>query len=127
MERNPNLKILLVDDDHDFCHFIVDLIFRRVGIKPKVAKNGLEAEEIMKNWCPDVLITDTNMPHKNGVELIQAVRANYSQVVIFSLFNGLIDSPVTGDEIKAMGVYMVLNKSEIPSRLLPALEMFAIE
>jgi CheY-like chemotaxis protein len=117
------LKILLAEDDSIMREAMAEMITKRIGITPKLASDGAEAIEIVESWQPDILITDTNMPLKNGVELIQEVRGKYPQILIFSLFSGLEGSRITADEIKAMGAYLVLDKMEIHSRLLPILEL----
>ncbi|MBK7843323.1 MAG: response regulator [Bdellovibrionales bacterium] len=80
MKTETQHKILLVDDDHLFCEMASDLIFHFIGARVRVAHNGAEAEDIVKDWCADVVITDTNMPIKNGVELIRQVHSNYPKL-----------------------------------------------
>jgi len=46
------------------------------------AENGEEALKRIKNNCPDLLITDINMPFMNGIELIKKVKASYPDVVV---------------------------------------------
>ncbi len=122
MKTETQCKILFVDDDHLFCDMASDLIFQFIGIRVRVAYNGAEAEDIVKDWLPDVIITDTNMPIKNGVELIRQVHSKYPQIVIFSFFNGLNGSSITSKDIETIGAFMVLGKFELSSRLLPALK-----
>jgi two-component system response regulator YesN len=122
MKTETQCKILFVDDDHLFCDMASDLIFQFIGIRVRLAHNGAEAEDIVKDWLPDVIITDTNMPIKNGVELIREVHSKNPQIVIFSFFNGLNGSSITSKDIETIGAFMVLGKFEISSRLLPALK-----
>ena len=119
---SPNLKILLVDDDVEFCTFLSDLIFDRIGIRPKTAHNGEHAKTIITSEIPDILITDTNMPKLNGIELIKYARAHFPHIEIFSLFEGLAGSNMTIHDVKAMGVNLVLSKVDVSHLLLPALE-----
>jgi CheY-like chemotaxis protein len=121
VKTKTQYKILFVDDDRLFCDMALDLIFQSVGIRARVAHNGAEAEDILKNWLADVIITDTNMPIKNGIELIRDVHAKYPQIVIFSFFNGLNGSSIAANDIEELGAFMVLGKFELCSRLLPAL------
>lgn len=50
------------------------------------ASNGRTALELFKEKVPDLLILDMNMPEKNGLEVIEAIRAMNHQtpVVLFS-------------------------------------------
>lgn len=127
MEQISDFKILFVDDNEDFCKLAGDLIFQHTGIKPLIAKDGAEAQQMTQKYGPDVIITDTNMPVKNGIELIKFVRLIYPEIIIFSLFSGLSGSYITADEVRDMGVTMVLEKTEFESKLLPALKKLVMD
>jgi two-component system KDP operon response regulator KdpE len=45
------------------------------GYAIRTASDGDEAVQVMKEWTPDLLITDLGMPHMNGLELCRHVRA----------------------------------------------------
>jgi two-component system response regulator NreC len=49
------------------------------------ACDGVEALAFMDSAAPDVVITETNMPHMNGVELIARLRRRHSQVKVIVL------------------------------------------
>lgn len=121
---NKKLKILLVDDDESIRITLGAKILKHSGISCDVARDGQEALEMMAVSQPNIVITDTNMPNKNGIELIKEVREKYPQVVIFSLFSGLFGSDISKEDIQQLGVFMVLEKYEINTLLLSALEKF---
>lgn len=121
---NKQVTILLVDDDESIRITLSAKILKHTGISSEVAKDGQEALEMIAISQPDIMITDTNMPKKNGIELIREVKEKYPQIVIFSLFSGLFNSEITKEDIQAMGVFMVLEKYEINTMLLSALENF---
>ncbi len=118
------IKILVVDDDHSVQQSVVSMILSRTGIRCDIANDGQEALARIETLQPDIVITDTNMPVKNGIELIQEVRKKYPQIRIFSLFSGLVGSEITKEDVQELGVLMVLEKSQINLELLPALEKF---
>lgn len=69
------LKILAVDDEPSIAtsmHFI----FERPRYELTSACDGNDAlAQLSANAAPyDVIITDNNMPHKSGVELVRALR-----------------------------------------------------
>jgi CheY-like chemotaxis protein len=41
-----------------------------------MAKDGLEAATLIEKRCPDILLTDLEMPRMNGIELASHVRGN---------------------------------------------------
>ncbi len=118
-------KILFVDDDPSIRDTVSAMILKRTGISCEEANNGQEALQRIKSSQPDIVITDTNMPIKNGIELIQEVRKKYPQILIVSLFSGLVGSEITKEDVQALGVFRVLEKSQIITELLPALENYA--
>ena len=68
-------RILLVEDD-----VVTSKIFARVfgqsGHEVEVAKNGLEAIELLEQGAFSVLVTDMMMPRLGGEELCELVRAD---------------------------------------------------
>jgi two-component system, chemotaxis family, chemotaxis protein CheY len=70
------VRVLVVDDSAairvSICDLLRDLGFGRVD----EAADGLEALDRFEAEPPDVVITDWNMPHKTGLELLQAIRAS---------------------------------------------------
>lgn len=116
------LKILIVDDDTDFCNLLSELICKKIGVKPRCAHSAIEGEKMVCEWQPDILITDTNMPDKNGIELIRTVAPKLPSMRIISLFNGLENSDIDQDDILEMGVFMVLTKADLQEKLIPTLQ-----
>jgi len=49
------------------------------------AENGLEAWEKIQAECPDIILTDINMPQMNGIKLAQLAREQYPQLHIIFL------------------------------------------
>jgi CheY-like chemotaxis protein len=67
--------ILIVDDDVSLIE-LTRLIVERLGCRSSVARDGVEALELMRAAIPDFVITDITMPRMNGLELLQRIRAN---------------------------------------------------
>jgi CheY-like chemotaxis protein len=69
-------RILLVDDDADFCD-MMHLLLERLGFETVPYIRGKEAlhdfREMPQTW--DALITDQNMAEMSGLELLSAVKA----------------------------------------------------
>ena len=75
--------ILVVDDEPQITRVLRTSLVAQ-GYEIRVANDGEMALEIMKNWSPDLIITDLAMPTLNGVELCRRVRT-FSQVPIIVL------------------------------------------
>lgn len=72
-----NMKVLVVDDSPTMRRIVVQML-KRLGYKDIVeadhGKDALERLESEGNF--ELLLTDWNMPIMNGLELVQAVRAD---------------------------------------------------
>jgi two-component system KDP operon response regulator KdpE len=75
--------ILVVDDEPQITRVLRTALTAQ-GYEIRVANDGEMALEIMKDWSPNLIITDLSMPHLDGVELCRRVRA-VSQVPIVVL------------------------------------------
>ncbi len=86
LNPNPNsalriphsaLNILIVDDSPSVRHINSKLI-KSAGWQAIIAKDGLEALEILQAFQepPDVILTDVEMPRMNGYELLASLKQN---------------------------------------------------
>jgi CheY-like chemotaxis protein/anti-sigma regulatory factor (Ser/Thr protein kinase) len=71
------LRILAVDDEPDALG-VVSAILSSAGAEVKTATSVSQAVDLIKQWPPDVLISDIGMPDEDGYELIRKVRARPS-------------------------------------------------
>ncbi len=71
--RGRKPSILVVDDSLSIRKFLASLLTQR-GFDVEMAKNGYNALEKLNQQDFDVLITDLEMPHLSGYELIEQVR-----------------------------------------------------
>ena len=75
--------ILVVDDEPQITRVLRTSLSAQ-GYDIRVANSGEMALEIMKDWSPNLIITDLSMPSIDGVQLTRKVRA-VSQVPILVL------------------------------------------
>jgi two-component system, OmpR family, KDP operon response regulator KdpE len=75
--------ILVVDDEPQITRVLRTSLSAQ-GYDIRVANSGEMALEIMKDWTPNMIITDLSMPSIDGVELTRQVRS-MSQVPILVL------------------------------------------
>jgi len=75
--------ILVVDDEPQITRVLRTSLSAQ-GYDIRVANSGEMALEIMKDWSPNLIITDLSMPSVDGVELTRSVRA-VSQIPILVL------------------------------------------
>jgi two-component system, OmpR family, KDP operon response regulator KdpE len=80
---NGKGNILVVDDEPQITRVLKTTLSSH-GYGTRTAADGAEALRMMKEWSPDLLITDLRMPNMDGLELCRHVRAN-SQIPIIVL------------------------------------------
>jgi two-component system KDP operon response regulator KdpE len=76
-------NILVVDDEPQITRVLRTSLSSQ-GYEIRVANDGETALEILKDWTPDLVITDLSMPNMDGLELCRTLRLS-SQVPIIVL------------------------------------------
>src|ERR1022692_424225 len=76
--------ILVVDDEPQITRVLRTSLSAQ-GYDIRIANSGEMALEIMKDWSPNLIITDLSMPSIDGIQLCRTVRA-VSQVPIVVLW-----------------------------------------
>ena len=66
--------ILVVDDDED-SRVLLRMALTEEGVEVKTAATAAEALDLLRQWLPDVLLSDIGMPGEDGFDLIRRVRA----------------------------------------------------
>jgi two-component system, OmpR family, KDP operon response regulator KdpE len=82
-EVGPGKNILVVDDEVQITRVLRTTLSGN-GHTVRTAGDGDEALEIMREWTPDLVLTDLSMPNMSGLELCRRIRRK-SQVPIIVL------------------------------------------
>lgn len=67
------MKVLVVDDDPFFVETILEML-KNDGIEVMSACDGIDGYSTYVLFKPDVVITDIQMPRKNGLEMMKRIR-----------------------------------------------------
>ncbi|MBI3602605.1 MAG: response regulator transcription factor [Candidatus Omnitrophica bacterium] len=65
-------KILIVDDETDLVQMIA-FQFSARGFQTQTASDGVEALDQLRNFTPDLIILDVNMPRMGGIEFYNKI------------------------------------------------------
>jgi CheY-like chemotaxis protein len=68
------IRILIVEDNGDFRLLIAGFLDQH-GAQVFPAKNAIEGLRLVREICPDVVLSDINMPGRSGIELLADIRA----------------------------------------------------
>lgn len=82
IEQLRKLKLLFVEDEEELLQIICDAL-SKLEINYLTASNGVEALEVIENNSDiDAIITDINMPHMNGLEMIKRLKESGNELPI---------------------------------------------
>lgn len=76
-----HLHILVVDDEPQITRVLRTTLDAK-GYDVRIANDGEMALEIMKDWTPNLIITDLMMPNLDGVELCKRIRMSSDVPII---------------------------------------------
>ncbi|MCC9607091.1 response regulator [Blastopirellula sp. JC732] len=119
--QTPNL--LITDDDRGFRETLAE-VFAARGFQTHLAKDGMEAIDVVRSTRIDVALFDYHMPRKTGLEAIVECRTAVSQLPCI-LLSGNLDEMIRQQAISAQ-VFSILSKPvslpDITSKVREALQ-----
>jgi DNA-binding response OmpR family regulator len=68
-----NMKVLVVDDEPNIL-LSLEFLMRKNGFQVFIARNGLEALQLIETHRPQVILLDIMMPDMDGYEVCKYVR-----------------------------------------------------
>lgn len=77
---NQKINVLIADDNKEFCNILNDyLLNQRDMVVVGVAKDGLEALDMIEAKKPDLVILDIIMPHLDGLGVLEKLMLSESE------------------------------------------------
>ncbi|MDH4109091.1 MAG: response regulator [Gammaproteobacteria bacterium] len=79
------IKVLVIDDEMDVL-IVLREILTRAGFEVRIAENGMEGLELLRQERADIVITDIIMPGMDGVATVRAIRNEFpgTRVLVIS-------------------------------------------
>jgi CheY-like chemotaxis protein len=112
--------VLVVDDSAVDRRFVGGILSRDGRFTVEYAEDGSEALKRMRESEPDLIVTDLQMPNRNGLELVAAVRMHHPNVpIILMTGHGSEDLAV---EALHRGAANYVPKPQIGERLLESVD-----
>jgi len=81
MDRIEDISVLIAEDEEQLLHSMteyLEIFFENVY----TAKDGISALSMYENKKPDIIISDINMPHLDGLSMIEKIRKQDDKVKI---------------------------------------------
>jgi two-component system, cell cycle response regulator len=89
-------RILVVDDDQDLLNFVFATLSSE-GYQVKLASSGQMALESLRDWKPDLVILDVNMPVLNGLETLKRIKSTtFYTAIIFLTAESKTEQVIVG-------------------------------
>src|SRR6476646_8129563 len=76
-------RVLVVDDDESVRE-VFALLLRKEGYEVTAAENGFDGLLKLKQFIPDVIISDLNMPKMSGFEFLSVVRRRFPKISVIA-------------------------------------------
>jgi DNA-binding NarL/FixJ family response regulator len=91
MKKESKIRILLADD-----HYVVRMgVIAIINNEPDMevvaeAANGIQAIELFNKHKPDLVLLDSRMPHKDGVQAAKEIREKHAEarILMLTAFDG---------------------------------------
>ncbi|MBV1907285.1 MAG: response regulator, partial [Pseudomonadales bacterium] len=121
-EEETQNRCVMVVDDSVTVRKVTSRILERQGMDVIVAKDGVEAMELLQEKCPDVMLLDIEMPRMDGFEVARQIRHDATvsnlPIIMISSRTGAKHQEHAG----ALGVNKFLGKPFQESELLTTID-----
>lgn len=81
MSTDTGVQILLIEDDVKLTE-LLDLYLSRNGYQVAIGHSGSDAQRLIEETHPDLLILDLMLPGMDGLSICRAVRASYQGKIL---------------------------------------------
>ena len=118
-----NITIVIVEDHSDTLFFLTQFL-NREGAKVIATDNAFDGLQAIKTHRPNIVLSDLNMPERDGFELLRDIRALEPRdagdlaVIAMTAFT----STTYPDYMIGVGFEACLNKPFNPNELLEAIQ-----
>lgn len=112
----PNdIRIVIADDNEDFTDILQEYLSSQDGfLVSGIARDGLEAVEIIKNLEPDVVILDIIMPNLDGLGVLEKVNLlDIPRKPLFIILSALSQDKITSLSINLGATFYIVKPFDL--------------
>jgi len=84
---------IVIAEDDEGSRLLLSAFLEQGGYEVRVASNGLQALQLVRERLPNMVITDVNMPEMNGLELIRRLRSHHKMARIPVIMLSALTAP----------------------------------
>jgi len=109
------LSILVADDNADFARNLTTYIEREEDMEViGIAKDGLEAVEMIQNTKPDIAIIDVIMPHLDGLGVLEKINElNLEKKPLSIILSAVGQDKITARALELGAQYYIVKPFDI--------------
>jgi len=96
-------KSVLIADDEANISLAIQFLMKRAGYDVRVAKDGEEALEAVRQSPPDLIVLDVMMPKRDGYDVCQTIRSDPKLAGIKIVMVSAKGGPIEIEKGKALG------------------------
>ncbi|MGZ3745305.1 MAG: sigma-54-dependent transcriptional regulator, partial [Pseudobdellovibrionaceae bacterium] len=100
-------RILVVDDEESIREFL-EIMLKKEGYEITLAEDGQKAKDLLAKKSFDMVISDLQMPHVTGIELLKHVKETAPEIVFMMIT--AFGTAETAVEAMKMGAYDYITK-----------------
>lgn len=100
-------RILVVDDEESIREFL-EIMLKKEGYEITLAEDGQKAKDLLAKKSFDMIISDLQMPHVTGIELLKHVKETAPEIVFMMIT--AFGTTETAVEAMKMGAYDYITK-----------------
>lgn len=90
------IRVCVIEDDPDMLGFFTTVLRRRLDAEVLTIADPRELEARWSGFVPDVVLTDIELPGRNGLDLIDLLRSRYPGVpIVITTAHVSVDNAVT--------------------------------
>jgi CheY-like chemotaxis protein len=124
MFMRKKTKILLIDDEEDFCYFVRLNLEKTGRFDVYTALNGHDGIAAAKAGRPDVILLDILMPEMDGSEVAQRLQELwYTKTIPIVFLTALVRKEEVEESGGVVGGHPVIAKPVTPDELINAIEL----
>lgn len=98
-ENLAEWRVLIVDDQKDNLA-VAEMVFTFHKAEVRIAHNGVEGLQILKEFSPTLILLDLSMPEMTGWDMFKEIRANEATATVPVI--ALTAHAMAGDEERVM-------------------------
>ncbi|MES2572490.1 MAG: response regulator [Verrucomicrobiota bacterium] len=80
-------RIVIAEDHEPLCALLCNTL-QRAGHEVFQAFNGEECLHAVRTFAPDLVVTDINMPEKNGLEILMELKRTFPEIPVIAISGG---------------------------------------